>query len=100
VDAIITDPVLQRWPFRRQAEPARQGKECVPRPETRWFVGDKMGTATRAEQKLHGDQLYEAARKHAGLPKDATSHQGCGAWGTKNNPLYVETFVPPGSVSV
>jgi hypothetical protein len=23
--------------------------------------------------------FYEGSRKHAGLPKDATSHQGCGA---------------------
>ena len=66
----------------------------------RWFVGDKMGTATRAEQELYGDQLYEAARKHAGLPADATTHKGWGAWGDERNPLFVETYRPGGTTHI
>jgi hypothetical protein len=58
-------PRIAAVPFRRQAEPARQGKECAPRPETRWFVGDKMGTATRARSK--SCTVTSSMRPHANM---------------------------------
>jgi hypothetical protein len=78
----------------------RQGVRTKTGNPFRWFVGDKMGTATRAEQELYGDKLYEAARGHAGLPADAKTHGGWGAWGTENNPLYVETYRPGGTTDL
>jgi hypothetical protein len=48
-------PRIAAVPVRRQAEPARQGKGVRTKTGNpfRWFVGDKMGTATRAEQEFY-----------------------------------------------
>lgn len=62
---------------------------------------DGMGTATPEEQRLYGDPLYAAVRKDAGLPPEARTYVGQGAWegskGFESNPLYVDVFRPKGN---
>jgi hypothetical protein len=60
----------------------------------------QLGRATAAEQERYGNLLYDAARKHADLPADATTHKGWGAWGTERNPLFVETYRPGGTTDI
>ena len=97
---MVHDDALQVGRFESRTRATRQGVRTKTGNPFRWFVGDKMGTATRAEQELYGDQLYEAARKHAGLPADATTHKGWGAWGDERNPLFVETYRPGGTTHI
>jgi hypothetical protein len=60
----------------------------------------QLGRATAAEQELYGNKLYEAARGHAGLPADATTYKGWGAWGDERNPLFVEKYRPGGTTHI
>jgi hypothetical protein len=68
VDAIITDPPYCSGAVSEASRTRATGQGVRTKTGNPLVRGRQDGHGhARAEQKLHGDQLYEAARKHAGL---------------------------------